>query len=66
MKLGATILLIGLALLGAVIGLFYLKDRLGNRRLARFAYSGLVMRFTVIAVVLILVGLLLAMQTLLG
>ena len=43
-----TILLIGIGILGAVLGLFYLKDRLKTRTLARIAYSGLVMRSTVI------------------
>jgi len=43
-----TIPLIGLGALGAVLALFYLKDRLGNRTLARIAHSDLVMRFTVI------------------
>lgn len=48
-------------MLGAVLGLFYLKDRLKNRKLARFAHSGLVMRFAVIAVALIAIGILLVL-----
>ena len=51
-----TIVLIGLGLLGAVLGLFYLKNRLESPSLARIAYSELMMRFTVIAVALIAVG----------
>ena len=59
-----TILLIGLGVLGAVLALFYLKDRLGNRTLARIAHSDLVMRFTVIGAALTVVGLLFAAEKL--
>ena len=52
-------LLTGIAIFCAVLGLFSLKDRLKSRRLARFAHSGLVMRFTVISVVMMVVGILL-------
>ena len=61
-----TLLLIGIGLLGAVLGLYYLKDRLENRTLARIAYSDLIMRFTVIAIALIVAGLLLALGKLLS
>ena len=54
-----TLLLIGIGILGAVLGLFYLKDELENPTLARIAHSELIMRFTVIAVALIAIGLLL-------
>ena len=53
-----TILLIGVGVLGFVLGLFYLKDRLGNRTMARIAHSGLVMRFAVIGAAMIAAGLL--------
>ena len=56
-----TILLTGIAILGAVIGLFYLKDRVESPGLARIAHSELMMRFTVIAVVMIFVGILLVL-----
>jgi uncharacterized membrane protein YiaA len=56
-----TILLTGLFILGAVLGLFHLKDRLRNSTLARIAYSDLVMRLTVISVALIAIGILLAL-----
>lgn len=56
-----TILLIGIVLLGAVLGLFYLKDRFENRALARIAYSDLTMRFAVIAIALIVFGMLLVL-----
>ncbi|MBE0612944.1 MAG: hypothetical protein IH604_04675 [Burkholderiales bacterium] len=61
-----TILLIGIGLLSAVLGLYYLKDRLENRTLARIAYSDLIMRFTVIATALIVVGLLLVLGKLIS
>ena len=59
-----TILLIGIGILGAVLGLFYLKDRLKTRTLARIAYSGLVMRFTVLGAAMIAVGILLVFSKL--
>lgn len=59
-----TILLAGIGILGAVIGLFHLKGRLQNRKLARLAYSGLIMRITVIAVVMIFIGTLLVINKL--
>ena len=54
-----TILLIGLAILGSVLGLFYLKDRVKTPTLARIAHSELIMRFTVIAAAMIVIGILL-------
>lgn len=54
-----TVLLIGVGILGFVLGLFYLKDRLKNRTLARIAHSELAMRFAVIGGAMIAVGLLL-------
>ena len=57
-----TILLIGLGVLGFVLGLFYLKDRLKNRALARIAHSGLVMRFAVIGAAMTAVCLLFVLE----
>jgi len=54
-----TILLIGLGILGSVLGLFYLKDRVKTPTLARIAHSELIMRFTVIAAAMIVIGILL-------
>jgi len=54
-----TILLIGLGILGSVLGLFYLKDRVETPTLARIAHSELIMRFTVIAAAMIVIGILL-------
>lgn len=59
-----TILLIGIGILGFVLGLFYLKDRLKSPRLARIAHSGLIMRFAVIAAAMIVIGLLLVLKKL--
>jgi hypothetical protein len=62
--LGVTILLIGIGILGSVIGLFYLKDRVKSPTLARIAYSELFMRITVIAVAMIAIGILLVLNKL--
>jgi hypothetical protein len=51
--------MIGLAILGSVLGLFYLKDRVKTPTLARIAHSELIMRFTVIAAAMIVIGILL-------
>jgi hypothetical protein len=59
-----TILLIGIGILGAVLGLFYLKDRLKSPTLARIAHGELVMRFTVIAAAMIVAGILLVLNKL--
>jgi hypothetical protein len=56
-----TVLLIGIGILGAVLGLFYLKDWLKSPTLARIAYSGLIMRFVVIAVAMIVIGIFLVL-----
>ena len=61
-----TMLLIGIGTLGAVLGLFYLKDQLENPILARIAYSELMMRITVIAVALIAIGILFMLNDLLS
>jgi len=54
-----TFLLIGVCLLAAIIGLFWLKDRLESLLLARIAYSGLTARLAVIGAVFAILGLLL-------
>jgi len=59
-----TTLLIGICMLGALVGLFYLKDRLKSRALARIAYSGLTARIAVIAVAMIAIGILIALDKL--
>jgi len=59
-----TILLIGIGILGSVLGLFYLKDRLRSATLARIAHGELVMRFTVIAGAMIVAGITLVLNKL--
>ena len=49
----------GIVLLTLIIGLFWLKDRLENQSLGRFAYSGLVARLAVIGAAFVVLGLLL-------
>ncbi|MDA9983356.1 hypothetical protein N9H39_11685 [Gammaproteobacteria bacterium] len=59
-----TILLIGIGILGCVLGLFYLKDWLKSPKLARIAYSGLIMRFAVVGAAMIVIGTLLVLDKL--
>ena len=66
MSLAVSILLVGIGILGAVLGLFYLKGRLESPRLGKLAYSEFVMRLTVIAVVLIGIGILLVLNEMLS
>ena len=53
-----TILVVGMGILGAVLGLFYLKDRLDSPTLARIAFSGLIARLAVLAAAMIVIGML--------
>jgi len=53
------VLLCGVLLLAAILGLFWLKDQLRSPLLARIAYSGLVARLAVVGAVLSALGLLL-------
>lgn len=55
-------LLVGAILLSAIIGLFWLKDRLESPLLARIAYSGLVARLAVVGAVLTVLGFLLMLS----
>lgn len=59
-------LLIGSALLGSILGLFWAKDRVRRPWLARLAYSELTMRLTVIACALIVIGVLVTLDRLFG
>lgn len=54
--------LTGLILVLAIIGLFWLKDRLASPLLARIAYSELIARFAVIGAACAIVGLLLILS----
>ena len=58
------ILLIGVSLVLAIIGLFWLKDRLRSPLLARIARSEPVMRLAVIGAAMAMIGLLLVLSRL--
>lgn len=61
---GFVLLSVGGGILGAVLALFYVKDRVRNTILARLAYSELIMRVTVIAAALMVLGLMLTLSEL--
>lgn len=61
-----TLLLVGVGMLTSVLGLFWLKGHLASPRLGRLAYSEFMMRITVIAVVLIVIGALLTLNNLIS
>jgi len=54
-----TLFLSGTVLLSAIIGLFWMMDRLESPVLVRIAYSGLVARLAVLGAVFSVLGLLL-------
>ncbi|RLA15564.1 MAG: hypothetical protein DRQ59_01025 [Gammaproteobacteria bacterium] len=54
-----TLFLTGAVLLSAIIGLFWMMDRLQSPVLARIAYSGLVARLAVLGAVFSMLGFLL-------
>lgn len=56
------VFLIGAGLLSAIVGLFWLKNRLESPLLIRIAYSGLVTRLVVIGATLSVFGLLLMLS----
>lgn len=60
------LLFIGTALLGAILALFWLKDRLRSPRLARIVYSELVARLALVGAALFILGLLLILSELFG
>lgn len=55
---------IGVSMLAAIVGLFWLKDRLRSPRLARLAISEPVARLAVVGAALAVVGLLMMVATL--
>jgi len=61
---GFVLLSVGGGILGAVLALFYVKDRVRNTMLARLAYSELIMRVTVIAAALMALGFMLTLSEL--
>lgn len=58
--------LTGIAILAAIVGLFWLKDRLRSPTLSRLAYSDPIARIAVIGAALAAIGLLSMLWTLLG
>ena len=60
------VFMIGAGLLSAIIGLFWLKDRVASPVLARVAYSGLIARLAVVSAVLMFIGLLLMLGEVAG
>ena len=60
------LLITGLVIITLVIGLFWLKDRLASRLLARIAYSGLTARLAVVGGAFSVIGLLLVLAELGG
>ena len=59
-------LIVGVTLLGLIVGLFWLKDRLQSPRLARLAHSEPIARLAVVGAALAVVGLLLTFSSLVG
>ena len=57
-------LLAGVGLVSAIIGLFWLKDKLESPILARIAYSELVARLAVVGAAFAVIGLLLMLSDL--
>jgi uncharacterized membrane protein YciS (DUF1049 family) len=63
MRLGIYLVVIGVGLVGLIIGLFWLKDRLESLRLARIAHSEPIARLAVIGAALTVIGLLLIVSS---
>jgi len=57
-------LIAGVSLLAAIIGLFWLKDRLENPLLARIAFSEPVARLAIVGAAFVVIGLLLILSKL--
>ncbi|MDH3763590.1 MAG: hypothetical protein OEU50_21650 [Gammaproteobacteria bacterium] len=66
MRLAIFLFLIGGVLLSAILGLFWMKDRLENQLLARITRSGLVARLAVLGAAFAVLGLLLMLSELVG
>ena len=64
MRLGLYMVAIGVGLVGIIIGLFWLKDRLESLRLAQIAHSEPIARLTVIGAAVTVIGLLLIISSL--
>lgn len=64
MRLGLYMVVIGVGLVGTIIGLFWLKDRLESLRLAQIAHSEPIARLAVIGGAVTVIGLLLIVSSL--
>ena len=60
------LLVSGLSLLSAILGLFWLKDRLQSPLLARIAFSEPVARLAVVGAAFVVLGLLLILSDFIG
>ena len=63
MRLGIYFMLIGIGLVGLIISLFWLKDRLESLRLSQIAHSEPIARLAVIGAALAVIGLLLIVSS---
>ena len=63
MRLGIYMVVIGVGLVGIIIGLFWLKDRLESQRLAQIAHSEPIARLAVIGGAVTVIGLLLIVSS---
>ena len=64
MRLGIYMVVIGVGLVGIIIGLFWLKDRLESQHLAQIAHSEPIARLAVIGGAVTVIGLLLIVSSL--
>jgi uncharacterized membrane protein YciS (DUF1049 family) len=64
MRVGIIFVVFGVTLVIVIIGLFWLKDRLQNERLARLAYSEPIARLAVVGAAVTVIGLLLIFSSL--
>ena len=60
------LLVFGLSLLSAILGLFWLKDRLQSPLLARIAFSEPVARLAVVGAAFVVLGLMLILSDFIG
>ncbi len=64
MRIGIYLVIIGVGLVGIIIGLFWLKDRLESQRVAQVALSEPIARLTVIGGAITVIGMLLILASL--
>jgi len=64
MRLGIYLVAIGVGMIGLIIGLFWLKDRLESLRLSQIAHSEPIARLAVIGGAISVIGILLILSSL--